>query len=188
MAGVLGRAGAECEGACAEAASAGIVRAANLNAPGQVVISGEPAAVDAACERAKAKGAKRAIRLEVSGAFHSPLMVPAAEGLRAALAEVSFQDARCPVIANAWAKPVQAAAEIRAALEAQLLASVLWEDSIRWLLAQGVQGFVELGTGKVLRGLLRTIDSTAASWNVEDPDSLAATRAALAGAGSREGA
>ena len=183
MAAVLGLARADVEAACAEAASAGIVRAANLNAPGQVVISGEPAAVDAACERAKAKGAKRAIKLEVSGAFHSPLMQPAAEGLKAALAEVAFRDARCPVISNAWAKPVQAAAEIRAALEAQLLASVQWEDSMRWLRAQGVEGFVELGTGKVLRGLLRTIDGTAQSWNVEDPDSLAATRAALAGAG-----
>lgn len=183
MAAVLGLSRADVEAACAEAASAGIVRAANLNAPGQVVISGEPAAVEAACERAKAKGAKRAIRLEVSGAFHSPLMAPAAEGLRAALAEVPFRDARCPVLSNASAKPVQAAAEIRGALEAQLLASVLWEDSMRWLRAQGVEGFVELGTGKVLRGLLRTIDGTAQSWNVEDPDSLAATRAALAGAG-----
>lgn len=182
MAAVLGLSRADVEAACAEAASAGIVRAANLNAPGQVVISGEPGAVEAACERAKAKGAKRAIRLEVSGAFHSPLMAPAAEGLRAALAEVPFRDARCPVLSNASAKPVQAAAEIRGALEAQLLASVLWEDSMRWLRAQGVEGFVELGTGKVLRGLLRTIDGTAQSWNVEDPDSLAATRAALAGA------
>lgn len=182
MAAVLGLSRADVEAACTEAASAGIVRAANLNAPGQVVISGEPGAVDAACERAKAKGAKRAIRLEVSGAFHSPLMASAAEGLRAALGEVPFRDARCPVLSNAAAKPVQAAAEIRAALEAQLLASVLWEDSMRWLRAQGVEGFVELGTGKVLRGLLRTIDAAAQSWNVEDPDSLAATRAALAGA------
>jgi [acyl-carrier-protein] S-malonyltransferase len=87
-------------------------------------------------------------------------------------------------VSNAWAKPVQKAAEVRGALEAQLLASVRWEDSMRFLLAQGgVEGFVELGTGKVLRGLLRTLDAKAASWNVEDPESLQATRAALAGAG-----
>ena len=183
MAAVLGLPAPEVEAACAEAASAGVVRAANLNAPGQVVISGEPAAVDAACERAKARGAKRAIRLEVSGAFHSPLMAPAAEGLAEALARVDIRDARCPIVSNAWARPVQRADEIRRALEEQLLASVRWEEGMRWLREQGVEGFVELGTGKVLRGLLRTIDSAATSWNVEDPDSLAATRAALAGAG-----
>ena len=183
MAAILGLSAEVVEAACAEAASAGVVRAANLNAPGQVVISGEPAAVDAACERAKAKGAKRAIRLEVSGAFHSPLMQPAADGLSQALASVTIRDARCPVISNAWAKPVQKAAEVRGGLEAQLLASVRWEDSMRFLLAQGVEGFVELGTGKVLRGLLRTLDASVPSWNVEDPESLQATRAALAGAG-----
>ena len=184
MAAILGLSAEAVEAACAEAASAGIVRAANLNAPGQVVISGEPAAVELACERAKAKGAKRAIKLEVSGAFHSPLMEPAAKGLAEALAKVTIRDARCPVISNAWAKPVQEAKEIRRALEAQLLASVRWEDSMRFLLAQGgVEAFVELGTGKVLRGLLRTLDANAASWNVEDPESLQATRAALAGAG-----
>jgi [acyl-carrier-protein] S-malonyltransferase len=159
MAAILGLSREDVEAVCAEAASTGIVRAA------------------------KTKGAKRAIKLEVSGAFHSPLMEPAAAGLEAALARVTIRDARCPVISNAWAKPVRTASEIRAALEAQLLSSVRWEDSMRWLRAQGVEGFVELGTGKVLRGLLRTIDSAAQSWNVEDPDSLAATRTALAGAG-----
>ena len=183
MAAILGLSPEAVEAACAEASSAGVVRAANLNAPGQVVISGEPAAVDAACERAKARGAKRAIKLEVSGAFHSPLMAPAAEGLSEALSKVTIRDARCPVIVNAWAKPVQKAAELRKALEEQLLASVRWEESMRFLLGQGVEGFVELGTGKVLRGLLRALDAKAASWNVEDPESLQATRTALAGAG-----
>ncbi len=183
MAAVLGLSAADVEAACADAASAGIVGAANLNAPGQVVISGEPAAVDRACENAKARGAKRAIKLEVSGAFHSPLMAPAAAGLQAALASVTLHDARCPVISNAWARPVQQAGEIRQALEEQLLASVRWEESMRWLRTAGVEGFVELGTGKVLRGLLRTIDAAAATWNIEDPDSLQATRTALAGAG-----
>jgi [acyl-carrier-protein] S-malonyltransferase len=181
MAAILGLSAEAVEAACAEASDVGVVRAANLNAPGQVVISGEPAAVDAACERAKAKGAKRAIKLEVSGAFHSPLMQSAAQGLSEALAGVTFRDARCPVISNAWAKPVQKAAEIRKALEEQLLSSVRWEESMRVLLAQGVEGFVELGTGKVLRGLLRTIEPNAASWHVEDPDSLNATRTALLG-------
>jgi [acyl-carrier-protein] S-malonyltransferase len=185
MAAVLGLGAAEVEAACSAASSAGIVRAANLNAPGQVVISGEPAAVDAACEAARARGAKRAIRLEVSGAFHSPLMASAAEGLAAALDTVAIRDARCPIVSNAWARPVQAAGEIREALKAQLLASVRWEESMRLLLERGVTGFVELGTGKVLRGLLRAIRKDAASWNVEDPDSLHATLADLASAAGR---
>lgn len=183
MAAILGLSREEAEAACADASGAGIVRAANLNAPGQVVISGEPAAVDAACEAAKARGAKRAIKLEVSGAFHSPLMASAAAGLKEALAGVTIRDAACPIVSNAWARPVRRADEIRAALEEQLLASVRWEESMRLLVAAGVEGFVELGTGKVLRGLLRTLNKDAASWNVEDPESLEATRAALVPAG-----
>ena len=185
MAAVLGLSREEIEAACAEAGPAGIVRAANLNAPGQVVISGEPAAVDAACAAAKARGARRAIRLEVSGAFHSPLMASAAAGLAEALDSIEIRDADCPVVSNARAKPVRAAAEIRAALKEQLLASVRWEESMRCLLDAGVEGFVELGTGKVLRGLLRTIHKEAASWNVEDPESLQATLAALGSAAGR---
>ena len=183
MAALLGLSREDAEAVCAEASAVGLVRVANLNTPGQVVISGEPAAVDAACERARGRGARRAIRLEVSGAFHSPLMEPAARGLAEALGRVAFRDARCPVISNAWARPVQKSAEIRQALEEQLLATVRWEETIRLLLAQGVEGFVELGTGKVLRGLLRAIEPGAASWNVEDLDSLAAARGALSGAG-----
>lgn len=186
MAAVLGLANEDVEAACAAGSAAGIVRAANLNAPGQIVISGEPAAVDAACEAAKAKGAKRAIRLEVSGAFHSPLMASAAAGLAEALDAIEIRDADCPVVSNAWARPVRTAAEIRAALKDQLLASVRWEESMRLLLDSGVEGFVELGTGKVLRGLLRTIHREAASWNVEDPESLQATLAALGSAAGRD--
>src|SRR5260221_13960453 len=121
MAAILGLATADVEAACAEGAGAGIVRAANLNAPGQVVISGEPAAVDAACERAKARGAKRAIRLEVSGAVHSPLMEPAAKGLAEALASVTIRDGRCPGIPNASARPVLESGENRQALGGQRL-------------------------------------------------------------------
>lgn len=186
MAAILGLAADQALAACRDAAPAGMVRPANLNAPGQIVISGEVAAVEKACEAARARGAKRAIRLEVSGAFHSPLMEPAAAGLRAALAATPIRDARCPVIANVSAQPVRTEKEIRAALEAQLLGAVRWEESMRVLLAQGDIAFVELGTGKVLRGLLRAADSSAVSYNVEDPGSLAATLTAL-GAGSTAG-
>lgn len=186
MAAILGLDAAAVRAACDEAADAGTVVPANLNAPGQVVISGEPAAVDRACETAKARGAKRAIRLEVSGAFHSPLMGAAAEGLVEALAATPIRDARCPVVANVSAGPVEDAAAIRAALEAQLLGAVRWEESLGWLLAQGVDAFVELGTGKVLRGLLRTTRPDARSHNVEDPASLTATLAALGAASAAE--
>jgi [acyl-carrier-protein] S-malonyltransferase len=179
MAAVLGLGAAEVKAACERAADAGVVRAANLNAPGQVVISGEPAAVDRAGELAKAAGARRVIRLEVSGAFHSPLMASASEGLRRSLAATAFRDARCPVVANVSAEPVQRAADVRRSLADQLLGAVRWEDSMRRLIALGAQGFVEIGAGKVLRGLLRTIDKDAASWNVEDPASLSATLAGL---------
>jgi [acyl-carrier-protein] S-malonyltransferase len=183
MAAILGLDRAAVEAACAEAASAGVVVPANLNAPGQVVISGEVPAVERACEAAKARGAKRAIRLEVSGAFHSPLMASAAAGLGEALDGTAIRDARCPVVCNAEARPVRRADEIRAALKAQLLGAVRWEESMRRLREEGCDGFVELGTGRVLRGLLRTLDREAPFWNVEDPPSLDETRAAL-GAGT----
>ncbi len=186
MAAVLGLSASEVEAACIEASAVGVVRAANLNAPGQVVVSGESAAVDAACAAAKARGAKRAIRLEVSGAFHSPLMESAANGLAQALDGMTLRDARCPVVCNARARAVTRADEIRAALEEQLLAPVRWEESMNLMLGQGVEGFVELGPGKVLRGLLRTIRPEAQSWNAEDPESLATTLAALAAAAGRK--
>lgn len=175
MAAILGLAREDVEALCAEASAAGVVRPANLNAPGQIAISGEIAAVEKACELAKARGAKRAIRLEVAGAFHSPLMAPAAEELGHRLDEVAFRDARCPVVMNATARPTTTAADIREGLKQQLLGAVRWEDSMRWLIAAGAERFVELGSGKVLRGLLRTIQPDAASSNVEDPESLEST-------------
>ncbi len=179
MAALLGLDREAVDGVCRDAADAGVVVAANLNAPGQVVISGEVEAVDRACAIAKERGAKRAIRLVVSGAFHSPLMESAAAGLAEALAEVPLRDASCPVICNVDARPVRRAGEIRDALQRQLLGAVRWEDSMRLLLGQGLNGFIEAGTGKVLRGLLRSIDREAKSWNVEDPASLEETLAAL---------
>lgn len=193
MAAVLGLDRAAVEAVCAEAASSGVVNAANLNAPGQVVVSGEVAAVEAACALAKARGAKRAIRLDVSGAFHSPLMASAAASLVERLEATTIRDARCPIIANVSAEPVRRAADLRAALAAQLLGAVRWEDSMRRLLADGATRFVEVGSGRVLRGLLRTIAKDAgveertASWNVEDPESLQATLSGLGQAASAGG-
>jgi len=164
---------------CGAAADAGVVQPANLNAPGQVVISGETAAVERACAIARSRGAKRTIRLEVSGAFHSPLMESAAQGLVESLDGNSFRDAEFPVVNNVEARPSQRAEEIRAALKRQLLGAVLWEDSMRFLLSSGCEGFVELGAGKVLRGLIRTLDRETPLYGVEDPETLSATLAGL---------
>jgi [acyl-carrier-protein] S-malonyltransferase len=187
MAAILGLAGDRAEAACAGvvATGGGMVVPANFNSPGQVVISGEIDAVEAAMAACKEAGAKRAIRLPVSGAFHSPLMGPAAEGLVAALAAVTVHDARFPVIANVDARPVTAAADIRDRLGRQLLGAVRWEESMRHLVAAGTSAFVELGAGKVLRGLLRQIAPEAKSANVDDPASLDETLALVtAGAAS----
>jgi [acyl-carrier-protein] S-malonyltransferase len=182
MAAILGLEAGDVEAACREASAAGTVVPANYNAPGQIVISGEPEAVEMVCELARSVGARRAVRLEVSGAFHSPLMAAAARGLDEALRAVPIRDARWPIIANVSAAPVQKAEEIRAALGAQLLSAVRWEATMRFLLGQGAT-FVELGTGTVLRGLLRSTDKQAPSFNVEDPESFRAAQAGLGPAG-----
>ena len=175
MAALLGLDAGAAERICAAAAGAGIVVPANLNAPGQVVLSGERPAVEEAARVAPEHGARRVVMLEVSGAFHSPLMRSAAEGLAEALDRAPIRDARCPVIANVSGAPVQRADEIRDALKRQVLGAVRWEDSMRRLLALGAEGFLEIGTGRVLRGLLKSIDKAAPSWNVEAPATLQAT-------------
>jgi len=188
MAAILGLDAETVATVCSEAASAGIVVPANLNAPGQVVVSGEIAAVERACEIAKQRGARRAIRLEVSGAFHSPLMAGAARGLAQGIAAVEFAEPSCPVIANVSAEPVEDAPGLRASLERQLLGAVRWEESMRRLVAFAPDAFVEVGTGKVLRGLLRTVAPEARAHGADDPPSVAATIAALgAPAGSPAG-
>lgn len=172
MAAVLGLEGPAVEALCREASAAGIVVPANLNSPGQVVISGEVAGVEKAIELAPAHGAKKVARLPVSGAFHSPLMEGAAVGLREALAAVDFRDAAIPVVANFSATPVTAAADIRLSLERQLLGAVRWEDSMRALLAAHGPACVEIGPGRVLKGLARSIDRALVVENVETPESL----------------
>ena len=181
MAAILGLAGDLVAHACSEvsAEGKGTVVAANFNSPGQVVISGAPDAVEAAMARCKEKGAKRAIRLPVAGAFHSPLMGPATEGLVAALNDVAILDAKIPVIANVDARPTTAAEDVRAKLGKQLLGAVRWEESMRALVSERVEGFVELGTGKVLRGLLKSIAPEVKSANVDDPASLEDTLTAF---------
>ena len=154
---------------CAEA---GVVLA-NLNCPGQLVISGEAEKIAKACELAKAKGAKRALPLPVAGAYHSPLMASAQSKLAAELAAAKISAPGVPVISNVTAQAH--GADISAKLVEQVCASVLWETSVRALLAQGYTRFIELGPGTALSGFMKRIDKTATMLNVADAASLEAT-------------
>lgn len=159
MAAVLGLGSAAVEQICGEASKGlEVVVAANFNTADQTVISGDPAAVTRAGEACKAAGAKRVQALKVSGAFHSPLMAPAAAGLREILGGVDLAEPRFPVVANATAEPVRSASEARRLLGAQLTSPVRWTDSVRRLdaLAPGAR-FLEIGPGSVLGGLLKRI-------------------------------
>jgi [acyl-carrier-protein] S-malonyltransferase len=159
MAAVLGLPTAEVEAACNEAShEGGIAVAANLNAPDQTVISGDPAAVQRAGEHCKTRGAKRVLPLKVSGAFHSPLMVPAVDGLHDALSSAAFADPAFPVIANASGEPVRTGNDAKRLLLDQLTAPLRWVDCMRsaGMLAPGAT-FVEVGPGAVLSGLLKRI-------------------------------
>ena len=156
--------------------------AANYNSPGQVVLSGTREALDRACEEAKRLGAKKIVPLSVSAAFHSPLMESAARGLAEALDRVEIREPRFPVYANVSAAPLTDPGAIRAALREQLLKPVLWEQTMRALLAAGVRRYVEIGNGRVLRGLVRGVDREAEMFGSEDPDSIETAAQALAGA------
>lgn len=141
----------------------GTVVAANYNCPGQIVISGEIEAVDAACAKALEAGAKRALRLPVGGAFHSPLMEPARQELAAAIEATEFSTPRVPVYQNVDANPHTDPAEIKANLVAQLTAPVRWTRSVQNMIADGATEFIEVGPGKVLRGLVGKIDRSVAT-------------------------
>lgn len=136
----------------------GVVVAANYNCPGQLVISGEEKAIDKACELLKEKGAKRALKLPVGGAFHSPLMEPAREELATAINNTTLNKPSCPVYQNVVAKAVSNPNEIKENLIAQLTAPVRWTQTIQQMIADGATDFVEVGPGKVLTGLMRKID------------------------------
>ena len=141
----------------------GTVVCANYNCPGQIVISGEIEAVDAACEKLKAAGAKRALRLKVGGGFHSPCMEPARAELAEAIEKTEFKTPAVPVYQNVDAKPHTDPAEIKANLVAQLTAPVRWTQSVKNMVADGATEFVEVGPGKVLQGLVAKIASDVAT-------------------------
>jgi [acyl-carrier-protein] S-malonyltransferase len=135
-----------------------IVIPANYNCPGQLVISGSVAGIDKACEILTEKGARRAVKLPVSGAFHSPFMEPAREELATAIESTTFSKPVCPVYQNVNAKPVTDPVEIRKNLIAQLTAPVLWTQTVQNMIADGATSFTEIGPGKVLQGLVKKVD------------------------------
>ena len=159
MAAIVGLPDDKIESICEEVSTEGcVVVPANYNCPGQLVISGHIEAVNAACERLKKAGAKRALPLKVGGAFHSPLMQPAKDELQAAIEKTEIKSPSCPVYQNVDAQPHTDAAEIKANLIAQLTSSVRWTQSVQNMIAVGADDFTECGPGKALQGMIGRID------------------------------
>ncbi|WP_311082613.1 ACP S-malonyltransferase [Paenibacillus polymyxa] len=180
MAAVLGADREALAALCRDITESGqLVELANINCPGQIVVSGTKEGVAAVAERVKEAGGKRAITLEVSGPFHSSLMKEAATKLSGKLGAVTFSKAQIPVVANVTAKPVSEGSEIRQLLVDQVYSPVLWEDSVTWLLEQGVDTFVEFGPGSVLTGLVKKIDKTVKLYNISSLESFASVTEAL---------
>lgn len=179
MAAILGADEAQITAILADAAATGLVQIANDNAPGQIVVSGAAAAVDATIELAKAAGLRRAIKLPVSAPFHCDLMAPAADVMAEALAAVTMADAKMPVYCNVTAAAETAAANLRANLVTQVTARVRWRESLVAMQDAGATLFVEMGTGKVLSGLVKRGLDDAVAVNLDGPDDLDTVLAAL---------
>jgi len=167
MVSVLGLEPVQVEALCEKTRGGEVLQIANLLCPGNIVISGTVAACERAAEAAQSFGAMKAVPLAVAGAFHTPIMRPADERLAEALARVPMHPPKIPVISNVDARPHEDLEQIRQSLIKQVLSPVLWEDSMRSLLAQGLDQFYEVGPGRVLRGLLRRIERKVACHSVE---------------------
>ena len=177
MAAILGLSISQVEAVCAQASEAdGIVQVANDNCPGQVVISGTEPALERAMELAREAKARRVIPLAVSIAAHSPLMAHAQEGFNRAVDAAPISDPAIPVIGNVSAQPLADAAQIRADLQAQLRSTVRWTESIQYLLAQGVDTFIEIGNGDVLSGLVKRINRKTKRFSFGKPEDAASIR------------
>jgi [acyl-carrier-protein] S-malonyltransferase len=180
MAAIIGLDQDEVEQACAEAAKGSVCQIANDNGGGQLVISGAKPAVEHAARLCTEKGAKRALMLPVSAPFHSALMQPAAEAMRAALADVQKNAPAVPVIANVTVSPLTDPQEIAARLVEQVTGRVRWRETVEWFAANGVGTLYEIGSGKVLSGLARRIDRSVATVNIGVAADIDAALAALA--------
>ena len=172
MAAVLGLDLPAIQSVCEKAAQGQVVSPANLNSPGQIVIAGNREAVERAVPLAKDVGAKRVILLQVSAPFHCALMVPAEERLSTDLDACSFSDLRFPLITNVDAQAIRSGAEARSGVKRQVSRPVRWQETVQRLLDEGVRTFVEVGPGKVLLGMIRSIDKSVTMLNVEDEKSM----------------
>jgi len=172
MAAIMGLDNEQLVKVCSEAAQGDVVSPANFNSPGQVVIAGSSAAVERACELAKAAGAKRALPLPVSAPFHCALMQPAAERLQAVLAGVPVAELRVPVVTNVEAAANSDAGRVVELLVRQVCAPVRWTDSVEAMAAAGVERCIEIGPGKVLSGLIKRIVKGVETANMENSASL----------------
>jgi len=184
MAAIMGLSPADVAEVCKQAAQGEICSPANLNSPEQTVISGHPGAVKRAVEIASQKGAKHAVMLAVSAPFHSALMMAAQEKLDKDLKSTTFGELQVPLVTNVDADTIRSGDEARSALVRQVTMPVRWEESMRLLLDEGVNTFVEVGPGRVLTGLMRQIERSVATLNVEDEKSLATTIEKIAAAKS----
>ena len=181
MAAILGMDLAKVQQICHDAAHGEVCQAANINSPEQIVISGHATAVERAVQLASERGAKKAVTLPVSAPFHCSLMQPAQDRLSTDLNALAFQAPHVPVACNVDAKPVTSADASRDALVRQVTGSVRWDESVRLLIGQGVETFIEIGPGKVLFGLMRQIDRSKKCLTVGDAASLTKTLETLAG-------
>jgi [acyl-carrier-protein] S-malonyltransferase len=179
MAVILGLEEEKVREACLQASANGIVEPANVNCPGQIVISGDLGAVSLACEKAKALGAKRAMVLPVSGPFHSSLMKPAADEYRKTLSQVTFHEPKIPYVSDIDAVEIKDPSTIRESLVRQLQAPVQWIKTVETLSSLGLKNFIEVGPGKVLNGLIGKILRDAAVQSVGDPASFQVLTGAL---------
>jgi [acyl-carrier-protein] S-malonyltransferase len=168
MAAIIGLDEAPLAELCAETGA----KVANINCPGQIVISGAEENLNQAVELAKSRGAHRAIPLQVSGAFHTPLMQPAVDGMAEIMAKLEFNNPTTPIIGNTTAQPLTTAAAVKEELLNQLCNCVQWQRSVQCMIGQGVNAFVEIGPGKVLAGLIKRIDRGVKILNIGDAESV----------------
>lgn len=175
MAAILGLDADNVREAAKMASEYGVCTGANFNCPGQIVVSGEVNAVSKCCEIAKEMGAKRAVMLDVSAPFHCSMLIGAGEKLAKEMEDVSVYDMRIPIITNVTADYIKDKDDIKGLLKKQVSTSVLWEDSIRKMIDDGVDTFIEIGPGKALTGFMKKIDKTVRVFNVEDMASLEKT-------------
>lgn len=179
MAAVLGLDNEKIKEACEAVSSEGIAEVANFNCPAQIVIAGEIKGVQAACEKAKELGAKRTMLLSVSAPFHTTMLKPAGIKLYEELKDIELNDMKVPVLTNVTGDYINDVSEIKELLKNQVMSSVMWEDTIRNMISDGVDTFIEIGPGKILSGFVKKIDRKVKILNVEDLKSLNKTIEAL---------